>query len=120
MNKVDMLLRAGVAIAFLYPPINALADPNSWIGYFPQFMRGIVDDTLLLHAFGIVEVALALWILSGWKIWLPSFAAAALLLGIVVFNIPQFQVVFRDLSIALAALALALMHLPRQTTSTGS
>ena len=119
VRVVDIILRVGVAFAFLYPPINAFSDPNSWVGYFPPFLRGIVDDTLLLYLFGTLEVTLAFWILSGWKIWLPSLAAAALLLGIVAFNIPQFQVLFRDISIAAAAVALALMHLPRHTSGTG-
>ena len=117
-NTVDYLLRIGLALAFLYPPINAVMDPNSWIGYFPSFMKGIVEDQLLLHAFGVLEVSLALWVLSGWRIWIPALAMAVMLLGIVVFNIPQFQVLFRDLAIALMALALALIHLPRQTTRT--
>lgn len=116
----DIVLRMGLAFALLYPPLNALGDPNAWVGYFPQFMRGVVEDTLLLHLFGVLEVLLAVWILSGWKVWLPSLATAGLLLGIVVFNIPEFQVLFRDISIAAMALALALMHLPRHTGSTGS
>ena len=114
----DIVLRAGLAFAFLYPPINAVGDPNSWIGYFPQFTRGFVEDQLLLHLFGIVEVGIAFWLLSGWRVWIPASAAAVLLVGIVVFNIPEFQVLFRDLTIAALAVALALMHYPRHTRST--
>src|SRR3989344_445044 len=114
----DIVLRAGVAFSFLYPPVNALSDPNSWIGYFPQFVRELnasigLSDLTLLHAFGVFEVLLALWILSGWKIFWPSLAAVGMFLGIVVFNTSQFTVLFRDLSIAAAALALALVHLPK-------
>ncbi len=107
---VDWLLRIGVAFSFLYPPLNALSDPNSWIGYFPPFLFGFVPDDVLLHGFGVIEVLLALWILSGWKVFWPSLIAAAMLVGIVLFNVPQMQVVFRDLSIAAMALALALRH----------
>lgn len=119
-KAVDLVLRVGLAFALLYPPLNALGDPNAWVGYFPQFMRGIVDDTVLLHGFGLLEVVLALWVLSGVKVWLPALVTAALLVGIVAFNIPEFQVLFRDVSIAALALALALMHYPRHTGSTGS
>ena len=106
----DLLLRAGVAFAFLYPPWSALSDPNAWIGYFPAFLKGIVPDPVLLHSFGVLEVVLALWILSGWKIFWPSLAATLMLLGIVVFNRGEFIVLFRDLSIVAMALALALRH----------
>lgn len=106
----DILLRVGLAFAFLYPPWSALQDPVSWIGYFPPFLKGFVPDPVLLPAFGVVEVVLALWILSGWKIFWPCLIAAGMLLGIVLFNTPEFNVLFRDLSIAAMALALAFMH----------
>ena len=104
-----LLLRAGVAFAFLYPPLNALVDPNAWIGYFPTFVKGYVPDLVLLHVFGAVEVVVAVWILSGWRIFWPSLAAAAMLLAIVVFNPSNFQVLFRDISLAAMALALAVI-----------
>lgn len=111
-RPVDYLLRAAVAFSFLYPPINALFSPYNWIGYFPAFTRGYVEEMILLHSFGVLEVVLALWILSGWRIFYPSLAAAGLLFAIVAFNWSEFPVLFRDLSIALSALALTLMHLP--------
>ncbi|MSR70473.1 hypothetical protein EXS62_00290 [Candidatus Kaiserbacteria bacterium] len=117
-----LFLRVGVAFAFLYPPLSAIfGDPYTWLGYFPQSVRGLalslsngfVDDLLLLHAFGVVEILIALWILSGYKIFLPALGATVLLLAIVVFNFSQMDVVFRDLSIAAAALSLALINWPR-------
>ncbi len=107
-DYAQLVLRLGVAFAFLYPPIDALSSPDSWIGYFPGFMHGIVPDLVLLHGFGLVEVVIALWILSGWRIFWPSLAAAAMLGAIVVFDYSSFEVLFRDLSIAASALALAL------------
>ncbi|MEK7480157.1 MAG: hypothetical protein AAB665_02600 [Patescibacteria group bacterium] len=105
----NVALRIGVAFALLYPPLNALTDPSAWIGYFPPFTRGFVPDEVLLHTFGIVEVILALWILSGWRIFWPSAAATLMLLGIVVFNPTNFQVLFRDLAIAASVFALAVV-----------
>jgi uncharacterized membrane protein YphA (DoxX/SURF4 family) len=117
INVTSWLLRAGVAFAFLYPPLNAIGDPNSWIGYFPSFVHGYVPDEVLLHTFGVIEVIIALWILSGWKIFWPCCIAAAMLVAIVVFNLPQLQVLFRDLAIAMAALALAFLPALRQQTA---
>ena len=107
---VSLILRVSLAFAFIYPAVNALLDPLSWIGYFPPFLLGIVPDEVLLHSFGVLEVLLALWVLSGWKIQIPAALMALMLLGIVVFNIPQFQVTFRDLSIM--GIALALLFMP--------
>lgn len=108
----EILLRVAVAFAFLYPPIAALSDPFSWIGYFPAFLSTLIgaNAELLLHAFGVVEVVIAVWILFGKRVFWPSCVAAVLLVAIVVVNPVQFDVLFRDLSIALAAAALAAMH----------
>jgi len=108
----ELLLRVAVAFSFLYPPLSALGDPYSWIGYFPGFVMSLVGSNgmLLLHAFGVVEVLIALWVLFGKNIFIPSLLAGIALLAIVLLNGPQFLVLFRDISIALAAFALAYQH----------
>lgn len=120
LRAVDYLLRVAVAFAFLYPPLNALSSPYNWIGYFPEFVRGYTSDLTLLHAFGVVEVVLALWILSGWRVFYPATAAALMLGAIVVLNLSEFPVLFRDIPIALAALALGFIHLPGWLQKGGS
>jgi len=104
----NLLLRIGVAFAFLFPPINAYFYPDSWIGYFPSFVHGFVPDLVLLHGFGVIEIIIAMWILSGRKIFLPSLTAGLMLVGIVLINLNNFEILFRDLSIALMAFALAV------------
>src|SRR3989344_6894489 len=111
-DKADLILRIGLSFAFLYPPINALFDPNAWIGYFPPMLRGIIPDMMLLHSFGFIEIVIALWILSGGRIFFPSLAAALMLLSIVVMDFAEFPVVFRDLSIVALAVALAIQNRP--------
>jgi len=108
MKNPQLLPRIAIAGAFLYPAISALLTPAAWIGYFPHFMLGIVPDTVLLSIWSLAEVVIALWILSGKKIFLPSLAACVLLLAIVLFNIPLMSILFRDAALALVALYLAL------------
>ncbi len=108
-RTAHLALRAGLAFALLYPPYAALSDPTSWVAYFPPFVYTIpLPPIVLLHAFGAFEVVIALWLLSGWRIRLPAALAALMLLGIVAFNFSQLDVLFRDLSLALVALALVL------------
>ena len=76
-----------------------------------------MQASVLLHAFGVLEVIVALWLLSGWRIRLPAALAALMLLGIVAFNWAQLDVLFRDLSLALVALALVLWPKPTGETS---
>ena len=104
----NVALRIGVAFALL-SALERAHRPFRVDRVFPPFTRGFVPDEVLLHTFGIVEVILALWILSGWRIFWPSAAATLMLLGIVVFNPTNFQVLFRDLAIAASVFALAVV-----------
>ncbi|MBI2618145.1 hypothetical protein HYW58_01710 [Candidatus Kaiserbacteria bacterium] len=117
-KRIDFLLRIGVAFAFLYPPISALVNPFAWVGYFPLFVTNLFPNAiLLLHTFGVIEVVIALWILSGKNIFIPSVLAVAMLVGIIVFNLSQMDVLFRDIPIILMAVALALTHFKKSPTS---
>ena len=110
-NTAILLLRIGVAFAFIYPAVSAYFEPLSWIGFFPSFLLDIFpSETLLLNLFGISEIAIALWILVGRNIFIPSVLAALFLFGIVIFNLPSLDIIFRDISIMLMAVALAMLH----------
>lgn len=112
-----LALRVGAAFAFLYPPIAAISDPVSWASYFPPFVRALpVDSLVVLHGFGIIEVVLALWLLSGWRIRVPAAVMTLMLLGIVLTNVSQMDVLFRDVSIAM--MTLALVFWPNAAPST--
>ena len=113
MRTTELLLRIGVAFAFLFPAVNAVIDPYSWVGYFPSFLRDLpIGEMVLLHIFGAVEVVVALWLLWGKRLFVPSVVATVLLLLIVAFNLGDFQILFRDLPIAAMALALAVLNRP--------
>lgn len=114
----EWLLRVGIAGSFLYPPIAALFSPFNWVGYFPAFLTQLVgDEMVLLHVFGAIEVFIAVWLLSTWRVHWAAVVSAVLLFGIVIFNFASLDVLFRDISLALAALALAALTWPRTTSA---
>ena len=102
----SFLLRAGLAFAFVYAAVGAFVNPSAWLGFFPPFLVDAFPQTALLWGFGIGEIALATWLLSGFHHRIAGALSAVMLFGIVVFNTGQMDVVFRDISLALAALAL--------------
>lgn len=109
--NASLLLRISIAFAFLYPPISAIIHPLAWIGYFPKFILALpVDQLIILHTFGVIEIIIALWILSGKKIFIPCVLAIVFLALIVFFNFAQIDVVFRDISILIATLALIFLN----------
>lgn len=105
-------MRIAVAFAFLYPAVDAWFNPYSWIGYFPGFILDLAGNNteLLLHGWGVLEIVLALWVLFGVRVFIPSIIMAAALIVVVVANPGQFPILFRDISIALAALSLAVVN----------
>ena len=101
------LLRAAIASVFAYAAISSFITPDNWIGYFPLFLRHLVPQTVLLEGFSFYELLMALWLLSGKFTFYAAVLSALTLSGIVVFNIYQLDVVFRDFAIILSAAALA-------------
>ena len=118
-SKTERILRIGLAFSFLYPAVSAWFNPFAWIGYFPAFLINFAgsNDILLLHVFGISEIVIGLWLIFGRKIFLPSCAAALYLLAIVVLNLNQMDVIFRDISILMIAIALAFSNRPTVTSN---
>lgn len=100
------LLRAALALVFLYASVSSFLSPQDWVGYFPQLLRDVVPAGLLLPFFSIYELALAVWLLTGWYTKYAALLAAATLAGIVVSNFQLFPITFRDMALMLTAVAL--------------
>lgn len=103
-----ILLRIGTAFAFIYAAISGFTSPYDWIGYFPSFMQHILPGTGILTVWGVVEIILGLWILSGWRVSIPAIIGALSMLGLLIFDWRDMDVIFRDVTIAFSLVALAI------------
>jgi uncharacterized membrane protein YphA (DoxX/SURF4 family) len=101
-----LLLRFSIASVFLYAAIASLFEPQNWIGYFPLFLRHILPERILLLGFSLYEFLLTVWLLWGKYIFYAACIAAVTLLAIIGSNIGALDIVFRDIAIFFAALAL--------------
>jgi uncharacterized membrane protein YphA (DoxX/SURF4 family) len=109
----ENILRIGTAFAFIYPPVSAFFNPYAWTGYFPAFISTLpVNELTLLHIFGITEICIAVWILLGKNLRIPLLIAIIMLIAIIVFNMNQFNVLFRDVPIIGMCIALYLLYYP--------
>lgn len=107
---VMLLLKIGVAFAFIYPAVAAFLMPSSWIGFFPQFIVDFIpNEIILLSIFGISEILIAFWILVGRNIFIPSLLASTYLILIILLNINVFDILFRDVAILFMTLSLATL-----------
>ncbi len=105
------LLRAGLAFVFLYAGAASFRHPTTFARYFPSFLPSRLTSDLV-PLFAVFELLLAVSLLTPRFTYVASWLAAATLAGIVVANLDAFEVLFRNVAIACAALALALQHRP--------
>ena|SRR5258708_1705335 len=107
MNRTAVIiLRWGLAFVFFYAAIASLINPQDWIGYVPEFVRGILPGNMFLTLFSIFEIVLASFLFIGKQVAVASIVAALALAGVTIMNFNQLDVLFRDVGLAMMALAL--------------
>ncbi len=115
MSKTSsLLIRLALAFSLLYSAYGFWRHADVWLAYIPEVVKnaaivtriGLSGGTLAL-ALSAFHIVLAVWLLSGWRIFIPSLVIALFLGTIVYFNLNQLDALFRDVSLALVALALA-------------
>mgnify|MGYP001572074988 CR=1 FL=1 len=75
-----------------------------------MFLRALIPGPALLYLFAGYEIILGLWLLSGRQLVMSSLFAFATLAGVVVFNLGALDLVFRDVGLSFAALALVFLR----------
>lgn len=110
----SFLLRSGLAVVFLYAALSSLMNPSAWIGYVPALARSVISAEAILMIHAVAEGVLAFWLLSNKKITAAALIAAADLFVIVLSNLAQLDIVFRDVALLFAALALAVLSSMRR------
>lgn len=108
-SLVSFFLRLALASVFLYAAIASLLTPSNWIGFLPTWLKDIIPGAALLIIFSVYEIILSLWLLSGKKIIYPSVLSAITLLLIIIANIAQLDILFRDIAIFFSAIALIFL-----------
>lgn len=111
MNK-KYLLQFGLAFTLLYAGISALVHPYDWIGFVPMWITqfGITRE-FALRSHSVVEILLAVWLLSNKKINLAGLVTAldmAVILLANGFGRGTFLITFRDAGLLFMAIYLAV------------
>ncbi len=99
----------GLVFVFIYAALEMFFIPDSMIKYVPAMVSSIVPIDLFLQFFGGFEILLAFWLLSGWWSRVAAWIAFIILVLITVTNVAFFPVLFRNVAISCAALALAAL-----------
>ncbi len=107
-QKAFLLLRLALAFALLYAGIDGFLHPTSWIGFVPDFVEKILLKETFLLIWSIVQVVLGVWLVTGKKIFIPSVLSFAAMVVLLITNWQSWDIIFRDVPIAVIALVLAL------------
>lgn len=114
LTGAKYFIRGGLAFILIYAAIEGFVSPKEFIKWFPDFFlalplpKEVFDQTLL--GFGVMEIGLALWILMGKRGDIAALQTAGMIAGIIIFNLDQITVLFRNVGIIFGALALFLLE----------
>lgn len=105
----SLTLRIGLAFGFIYVAIFSFVKPLNWIGFLPDFVEVFLPKETALIVFSIFEILLGLLLLFDHKIFIVSIISSVTLFFITIFNFGALDIVFRDVSIFFASLALSFL-----------
>ena len=105
----SFFLRLGLAFVFMFAAVSAFLIPEAWIGYLPNFLGNDITKGYFLFVHDVFGSSLGLWLLSGWRTFWAAVVSALLLAGITLSNLGAFLIVFRDIGLFFAAVALAML-----------
>ena len=104
------LLRVGLAFVYAYASVAIYFNPESFTKYIPPSMQSMMPMDLFLIVFGVAEVLLVIWLLSGKRTEYAGIISAVIMMSIVLTNITYFSILFRNVCIAFASVALFILE----------
>lgn len=116
----SLLLRIGLAFVFAYAAVSAFFEPLRFAGYMPSFLPHRFVEQVCLPFFSAYELILAVLLLAGVRLFVVSMLSAVTVVGIIVINLDLFPLLFRNVAILCAALALAVQAREAQLRAKGT
>lgn len=106
----SFFLSLGLAFSFIYAAIDSFVNPSNWVGFVPQFVSAILSKELFLILFSVVELILGLWLISGFRRFYAAVVSTVVLIALTIPNLALISVIFRDISLILMAIGLAVLE----------
>lgn len=111
LKTISLLLRISLALVFLYAAINAFQQPAAWIGFVPDIATKVATAKTILDILSVIQIGLALVLLSGRYLKYAALFAALMLAGILVTSPGAILITFRDIGLIGASLSLVVIDL---------
>lgn len=116
INHAKIFLRIGLAFVFVYAAVEIHYNPDNFLRYVPPFVSDLFPIEKFLPVFGIGEILLAIWLISGKWGRYSAIISFLLLCAITIPNYAFFTTLFRNVAIATGALALFCLESMRSAS----
>ncbi len=106
-----IILQIALGGTFLYVGVSIFLNPVQWQAFIPSFIDTFMSQELALYLHGAGDIILGLWVFSGkWRFW-SGWVSFLWLFSITAVSGSAFWfITFRDVGLALAALAYAYIE----------
>lgn len=107
------ILRIGIGLTFFLTGVLILSSNDKWVHMLPGwFLRLVKSPRAFMIGTAIGDIAIGLWLMSGYFAGIGAVIASLHLLGVlVVSGKHEFHEVYRDIGLLMASMALALLLL---------
>ncbi len=109
VKYAKLSLRVGLAYVFLFVAVYSTISPQTYIHYIPGLVRTLIKPEIFLYFLSAGEVFLSIWLLLGKYTFWAGLVSAAMIVSITAPNIGELNVLFRNVAIFYAALALSAL-----------
>jgi hypothetical protein len=115
LSWAKWMLRLGLAFVYGYVAVEIYLVPANFIKYIPPQVLTYLPHDQFLMIFGIFEILLTLWFISGWHTEYPALISFFAMAGIIAPNLDYFSILFRNVAIATASLSLSILDWKHHT-----
>ncbi len=106
-------LRFGLAFVYGYAAIEILFHPDNFLKYVPMAMQNMIPISTFLVVFCVFEALLTVWLLTGKHDIYAGSLSFLVMCAIIIPNVAFMSVLFRNIAIAFASLALMALDYER-------
>jgi uncharacterized membrane protein YphA (DoxX/SURF4 family) len=107
-NYSKEILRIGTTLVYLWFGFFQLINPSSWIGYLPSWVYSLGVETIyFIYLNGIIEVALGLFLLIGFKVRISALLLT-IHMSLIMIHLGYNDILIRDFGILIATFVVYL------------
>lgn len=109
------ILRIGLGITFLWLGYQIWIEPLAWGSFMLPWAQDLLPQPLeqFMKTTAILDIIIGLWLIIGWKVWIPALLASLHLVGVLITTTGSLQLaISRDVGLLAGTLAILIDTFP--------